>query len=77
MNGSPSSLARFDTPVGEESPSSPGAGNLAPLPQVRRGHFLFTEVRPTTFGFNPRQIFIYLRCWLLIRQIGFRVWWRR
>jgi hypothetical protein len=54
----------------------PGGSNLAPVNTQYRGHFPLLEMRPATVGFNARQIFIYIRCWLLTKEVSFRVWWR-
>jgi len=55
--------------------SSPAGGNLAPLKTLERGHFLFQQVHTARFGFNAKQIFIYLRCWWLVQRIGWRMAW--
>jgi len=63
------------SPAPESCPPRLG-GTLAPVNTQYRGHFPLLEMRPATVGFNARQIFIYIRCWLLTKEVALRVWWR-
>ena len=76
MHLSPSNSARPHTPASGVSPSSPGAGNLAPHNSSLRGHSYSAVTALCHRRSRLLQIIFRARVWWLIQKIGWRLAWR-